>query len=80
MLTHTIFDFTTFFYPLGNTPAVCLTQDLPPEEPASILLLGCGDVRNILFTTYSDSASGGSSSPDIAKWLVDQQQGLVGLT
>jgi Domain of unknown function (DUF4470) len=79
MLTHTIFDFTSFFYPLGNTPAVCLTQDFPPEELASILLLGCGDVRNILFATYSDSASGGSSSPDIAKWLVDRQQGLVGL-
>jgi len=80
MITPTIFDITSFFYPVGNTPAFCLTQDLPREEPASILLLGCGDVRNILFTTYSDGASGESTSSDISKWLVDPKQGLVGLT
>jgi hypothetical protein len=44
----------SFFYPLGNTPAVCLTQDLTYEEKAKVLLLGCGDVRNILFTVYAD--------------------------
>jgi hypothetical protein len=37
---------------VGNTPAVCLTQDLPPEEDADVLLLGCGDIRNVLFTAY----------------------------
>ncbi|KAG8736567.1 hypothetical protein FRC10_009156 [Ceratobasidium sp. 414] len=42
------------FYPLGNTPAVCLTRDLSSEQPADILLLGCGDPRNILFTLYAD--------------------------
>ncbi|KAF1944977.1 hypothetical protein EJ02DRAFT_509908 [Clathrospora elynae] len=42
-----------FFYPAGNTPAVCLTQSLPPDQDAALLLLGCGDVRNILFTIYS---------------------------
>jgi Domain of unknown function (DUF4470) len=47
----------SFFYPLGNTPAVCLTQDLTPGEGARVLLLGCGDVRNILFTAYSDGNS-----------------------
>lgn len=47
----------SFFYPLGNTPAVCLTQDLPREQNANVLLLGCGDVRNVLFTCYSDSGS-----------------------
>jgi hypothetical protein len=41
-----------FFYAAGNTPAVCLTQSLPPEKDANILLLGCGDIRNILFTAY----------------------------
>ncbi|KAF2034802.1 hypothetical protein EK21DRAFT_55723 [Setomelanomma holmii] len=41
-----------FFYPVGNTPAVCLTQSLPPELDADLLLLGCGDIRNILFTVY----------------------------
>ncbi|KAH7314010.1 hypothetical protein B0J17DRAFT_773410 [Rhizoctonia solani] len=43
------------FHPIGNTPAVSLTQDLSPEQPvAEILLLGCGDPRSILFTIYSD--------------------------
>ncbi|KAF8885742.1 hypothetical protein BD779DRAFT_656700 [Infundibulicybe gibba] len=43
-----------FFYPIGNTPAVCLTETLPPGQRADILLLGCGDLRNILYTTFSD--------------------------
>ena len=43
-----------FFYAIGNTPAACLTSELPPEQSADILLLGCGDVRNILYTTYAD--------------------------
>ncbi|CAE6457748.1 unnamed protein product [Rhizoctonia solani] len=43
------------FHPIGNTPAVSLTQDLSPEQSvADILLLGCGDPRSILFTIYSD--------------------------
>ncbi|KDN42595.1 hypothetical protein RSAG8_06738, partial [Rhizoctonia solani AG-8 WAC10335] len=47
-----------FFYPIGNTAATSLTHDLPPEQPADILLLGCGDPRNILFTLYSDLTVG----------------------
>lgn len=43
-----------FFYPIGNTAAISLTQDLSPEQSADVLLLGCGDPRNILFTLYSD--------------------------
>ncbi|KAF8885786.1 hypothetical protein BD779DRAFT_1673506 [Infundibulicybe gibba] len=43
-----------FFYPIGNTPAVCLTDTLPPEQRADILLLGCGDPRNVLYTTFCD--------------------------
>lgn len=54
MFTPNFVNIVSFFYPIGNTPAVCLTQDLPRETAARILLLGCGDVRNILFTTYSD--------------------------
>jgi hypothetical protein len=42
-----------FFYPIGNTPPVCLTQGLPPEEDASVLLLGCGDPRSILYSLHS---------------------------
>jgi hypothetical protein len=44
----------TFFYPVGNTSAVCLTQDLAPEQAADVLLLGCGDPRNILYTAFAD--------------------------
>ncbi len=47
-------DIVSYFYPIGNTPAVHLTRNLPPKQPADILLLGCGDVRNILFTIYAD--------------------------
>ncbi|KAG2347543.1 hypothetical protein BDR05DRAFT_958286 [Suillus weaverae] len=45
----------TFFYPIGNTSAVCLTQDLCPTEIADVLLLGCGDPRHILYTVYTNS-------------------------
>ncbi|KAI5986911.1 hypothetical protein EDD15DRAFT_2174355 [Pisolithus albus] len=44
----------TFFCPLGGTSAVCLTEDLPPEQKADVLLLGCGDPRHILYTVYAD--------------------------
>ncbi|KAI0630923.1 hypothetical protein C8Q77DRAFT_1062112 [Trametes polyzona] len=43
-----------FFYPIGNTSAVCLTRDLPSEEDADILLLGCGDPRHVLYTVFSE--------------------------
>ncbi|CAE7207029.1 unnamed protein product, partial [Rhizoctonia solani] len=43
-----------FFYPMGITAAKSLTQDLSPEQSADILVLGCGDPRDILFTLYSD--------------------------
>ena len=60
MLTPAIVNIVAFFYPIGNTPAVCLTQDLPGVEKADILLLGCGDIRNILFTTYLNNGSSSS--------------------
>ncbi|KAF2469196.1 uncharacterized protein BDR25DRAFT_230166 [Lindgomyces ingoldianus] len=47
-----------YFYPIGNTPAVCLTQSLPPDQDASLLLLGCGDIRNLLFTVYAGMGLG----------------------
>lgn len=57
MLHPAFVNIISFFYPLGNTPAVCLTQDLPREQKANVLLLGCGDVRSILFTIYADSGT-----------------------
>ncbi|KAG8730801.1 hypothetical protein FRC10_002349 [Ceratobasidium sp. 414] len=44
----------TFLHPIGDTAPICLTQDLSPEQSVDILLLGCGDPRNILFTLFAD--------------------------
>ncbi|KAM0277275.1 hypothetical protein ACHAQH_005934 [Verticillium albo-atrum] len=52
MLVPSVASATTQFYPIGNTPAINLTRDIPEGRDANILLLGCGDVRNILFTAY----------------------------
>jgi hypothetical protein len=80
MLTPTAINIVYFFYPIGNTPAVCLTQDLPCEQRADILLLGCGDVRNILFTTYSDSEFSQSASFIKISMLNNALQSHVELT
>jgi hypothetical protein len=45
-----------------------------------VLLLGCGDVRNILFTTYSDVAFSVSLQSEIAKEAVDIEQSLANST
>lgn len=52
-------DLVTRFSPFGKTPAVNLAQNLPPDPEAAgkLLLLGCEDVRNVLFTVFSDSKS-----------------------
>ncbi|KAJ3556964.1 hypothetical protein NM688_g1735 [Phlebia brevispora] len=44
------------FHPISNTPAVRLTQNLPYNVDATILLLGCGDPMSILYTLYSDES------------------------
>ncbi|TEA18403.1 Deformed epidermal autoregulatory factor 1-like protein [Colletotrichum sidae] len=54
MLTPTVANNFSFFYALGNTPAVNLARGLPHGIDVSLLLLGCGDVRNILLTAYKD--------------------------
>lgn len=58
MLTPTYVNRKYFFYPIGNTPAVNLFCDVRPqgEENIKILLLACGDVRNILFSLWSEDA------------------------
>ncbi|KAH8799251.1 hypothetical protein DL96DRAFT_1687932 [Flagelloscypha sp. PMI_526] len=44
-----------FYYPIGNTSAVSLVRDVNPDEDVALLLLGCGDPRNILFSIYSEA-------------------------
>ncbi|KAL1694465.1 hypothetical protein GGG16DRAFT_110174 [Schizophyllum commune] len=53
-----IFPRRSFFYAIGNTSAEVLSASIPPEERLDLLLLGCGDPRNILYTVYSDSPAG----------------------
>ncbi|KAI1746842.1 hypothetical protein F4782DRAFT_552975 [Xylaria castorea] len=55
MLTPAFVNIFSFFYPIGNTPAASLTQSMSPDVPADILLLGCGDVRSILFTSHAEN-------------------------
>ncbi|KAK6520052.1 hypothetical protein TWF506_000342 [Arthrobotrys conoides] len=58
MLQPTYFDPHRPFYPIGNSTAVNLAAHLPPEIDVDALLLGCGDVRNILFTLFTESGKG----------------------
>ncbi|KAJ7171688.1 hypothetical protein C8R43DRAFT_22063 [Mycena crocata] len=44
-----------FFYPVGNTSAVSLLRDIAPEDPANVLLLGCGDPRNVLYSIFCET-------------------------
>ena len=55
MLTQTFVNRTYFFFPFGNIPAGNLLRDFGPAQQDQIrfLLLGCGDVRNLLFTLWS---------------------------
>lgn len=55
MLTRTYVNLRYWFYAIGNTPAVDLLCDLSLSkgDHVNILSLGCGDVRNILFTLWS---------------------------
>ena len=58
-MAHTVlYPGKNFFYPIGNTSAVVLTDTLAPEEPANLLLLGCGDPRNIIFTIFNQAYDG----------------------
>lgn len=54
MFTPTVANSTSYFYALGNTPAINLAKNLPNGVDASLLLLGCGDVRNIIYTAYNE--------------------------
>lgn len=54
------------FDPLSTTPATSLTAPLPPDLDADVLVIGGKDVRNILYTAYSEVGPGPypSSSED----------------
>ncbi|KIM64036.1 hypothetical protein SCLCIDRAFT_23889 [Scleroderma citrinum Foug A] len=67
----------TFFYPLGNTSAVCLTESLPPEHNADMLLLGCGDPRHILYTVYSDATLAGSEPRKLDVTCCDMEAAVL---
>lgn len=54
MLVPTVANYTNFFYAIGNTSATSLTKCIPHGQDADILSLGCGDVRNILYTAYRE--------------------------
>ncbi|PHH70322.1 hypothetical protein CDD80_6099 [Ophiocordyceps camponoti-rufipedis] len=54
MLTPAVANNVGFFYALGNTPATRLTRSIPHGQDAHILSLGCGDVRNVLYTAYTE--------------------------
>jgi Domain of unknown function (DUF4470) len=51
---------------VGNTPAKLLTAHIPVYQPiAKILLLGCGDPRHILYTTWCHQQAGELSNDQI---------------
>lgn len=58
MLTPTVASRLSWLYAIGNTPATSLTRSVPIGKDADILSVGCGDVRNILFTSYMERGLG----------------------
>ena len=59
MFTPTRVQLKYWFYPTGNTPAVNLLRDIPPsdnkkEDKVNLLLLACGDPRNLLFSLWCE--------------------------
>ncbi|KAF4589284.1 MYND finger family protein [Ophiocordyceps camponoti-floridani] len=54
MLTPAVANNVGFFYALGNTPATRLTRSIPHGQDAHILSLGCGDLRNVLYTAFTE--------------------------
>ncbi|OSX58701.1 hypothetical protein POSPLADRAFT_1153063 [Postia placenta MAD-698-R-SB12] len=58
-MSHTLYwPGIVYFYPIGNTSAVDLLRDTPPAEDTHLLLLGCGDPRNVLYTIFTDRNPG----------------------
>lgn len=51
-----------YFYATGNTPAVDLLDSIPPQDDGRVLILGCGDPRNILHSVYTRGDPGKETS------------------
>jgi hypothetical protein len=51
-----------WFCPIRIKSAASLTQDLPPGKDANCLLLGDGDLGNILFTLFYEQNYGSCES------------------
>ena len=58
MLNPTFANRLSWLYAVGNTPATSLTRNVPIGSDVDVLSLGCGDVRNILYTSYTEASSG----------------------
>ncbi|KAK2593750.1 hypothetical protein QQS21_008568 [Conoideocrella luteorostrata] len=52
MLTPAVANRFSWLYATGNTPATSLTRSVPIGKDVDVLSLGCGDVRNVLYTCY----------------------------
>ncbi|QUC17142.1 uncharacterized protein UV8b_01383 [Ustilaginoidea virens] len=57
MLNPTFANRLSWLYAVGNTPATSLTRNVPIGSDVDVLSLGCGDVRNILYTSYTEASS-----------------------
>jgi hypothetical protein len=57
-----------FFYPIGNTPPANLLRhhpkpsDADDDETIRLLLLACGDPRNLLYTLWCQDSEYNKSS------------------
>ncbi|KAI9800007.1 MAG: hypothetical protein M1833_003536 [Piccolia ochrophora] len=79
MFTSTYVNLRYWFYPTGNTPAVNLLRDFPTPESINsdidgkirLLLLGCGDPRDILFSLWCEDNQKGQRSYDFTCCDVD---------
>lgn len=58
MLTPTVLNRFGWLYASGNTPATNLARGVPKDQNADILSLGCGDLRNVLYTCYVEDDFG----------------------
>ncbi|KAH6686772.1 MYND finger [Plectosphaerella plurivora] len=74
MITPAVASKISQLYALGNTPAVNLTRDLPQGLDADVLLLGCGDLRNVLYTAYANT---GFAARKIDVTCCDIEEGII---